>query len=397
MRQFFIVVTMLFCIEISAQIQIDYTENQTITLVGKQIPTDGGYITLRNVPDGNYKVKVWVGGDVESTTVIKAESRRLMRTICTKAGETTTATFLVNKRDTMISADRQVKIKPRERSKLNWDSHLTIEIGGQSPRVQRIDVEPITNAITVFLCGNSTVVDQDFEPWASWGQMITQWFDSCVCVANYGESGESSNTFIAARRLEKIASIIKPGDYLMVEFGHNDEKQKGDDKGAYKHFTAALRQYIAVAREHDATVVLLTPTQRRWFDENNRLVDTHGDFPQAVRDLAAAENVALIDLHAMTTKLYEALGNEKSKCAFVHYPANTYPNQTQALADNTHFNPFGAYEIARCVVEGMKECDLPIIKHLCEIETFDPSQPDDVSSFVWYDSPNFEAAKPDGN
>ena len=110
--------------------------------------------------------------------------------------------------------------------------------------------------------------------------------------------------------------------------------------------------------------VLVTPTQRRSFDENGKIKDTHLDFPDAVRWLAEKENIPLIDLHAMTRILYEAMGAEESKHAFVHYPANTYPGQDKPLADNTHFNPYGAYQIAKCVIEGMKQAGLPLVKYL---------------------------------
>ena len=109
---------------------------------------------------------------------------------------------------------------------------------------QSIRIEPADpSVITVFLCGNSTVVDQDNEPWASWGQMIPHFFGTDVCIANYAESGESANTFIGAGRLKKALSQIKKGDYLFMEFGHNDQKQKGPGKGAYYSFMTSLKTF----------------------------------------------------------------------------------------------------------------------------------------------------------
>ncbi len=114
--------------------------------------------------------------------------------------------------------------------------------------------------------------------------------------------------------------------------------------------------------------------------------------------MAAKENIPLIDLHQMTRTLYEAMGVEPSKKAFVHYPAGSYPNQTRPMADNTHFNPYGAYQIAKCIIEGMKKIDLPILEHLREGYTpYDPAHPDKVEDFKWNDSPFTEMAKPDGN
>jgi hypothetical protein len=128
------------------------------------------------------------------------------------------------------------------------------------------------------------------------------------------------------------------------------------------------------------------------------LVDTHGEFPDAVKLLSEKTGTPLIDLQAMTTILYETLGEEDSKKALVHYPAGTWPGQTKDFADNTHFNPYGAYQIAKCVIEGLKKCNHPLIQYLREdyIE-YDPSQPDNVNSFKWNNSPFSEIEKPDGN
>ena len=121
--------------------------------------------------------------------------------------------------------------------------------------------------------------------------------------------------------------------------------------------------------------------------------------------VAARENVPLIDLHAMTRTFYEAMGEEPSKHAFVHYPAGSFPGQTTDFKDNTHFNPYGAYELAKCVIEGMRQLNLPIVKALrpeyLELypasAPFDPAHPDSFEDFHWNDSPFFEAEKPDGN
>lgn len=263
------------------------------------------------------------------------------------------------------------------------------------PEYQHRACDP--SVITVFLCGNSTVVDQDNEPWASWGQMIPHFFGTDVCIANYAESGESANTFIAAGRLKKALSQIKKGDYLFMEFGHNDQKQKGPGKGAYYSFMTSLKTFIDEARARGAYPVLVTPTQRRSFDATGHIRDTHEDYPEAMRWLAAKENVPLIDLNEMTRTLYEALGTETSKRAFVHYPAGTYPGQTKAFEDNTHFNPYGAYQIAQCVIEGMKKAVPELAKHLKIDPSYNPAQPDDVNGFHWNESPFTEIEKPDGN
>ena len=352
-----------------------------------------------NVPDGNYRVTVTLGSkDSAGSTTVRGESRRLfIENLDTKKGELVTETFTINKRNTVIKGNQKVKIKEREKKKLNWDDKLTLEFNGDAPRLSSLVIERVDKVPTVFLCGNSTVVDNDNEPWASWGQMIPHFFGTDVCIANYAESGESANTFIGAGRLKKALSQMKKGDYLFMEFGHNDQKQKGPGKGAYYSFMTSLKTFIDEARARGAHPVLVTPTQRRSFDSTGHIRDTHEDYPEAMLWLATKENIPLIDLNEMTRTLYEALGTETSKRAFVHYPAGTYPGQTKAFEDNTHFNPYGAYQIAQCVIEGMKKAVPELAKHLKIDPAYNPAHPDDVNTFHWNESPFTEIEKPDGN
>ena len=352
------------------------------------------------VPDGNYRVTVTLGSKKSAgVTTVRGESRRLfIENLPTRKGEFVQQSFVVNKRNTEIAPGEYVKIKVREKSKLNWDNKLTLEFNGDAPLLSALTIERVSDVPTIFLCGNSTVVDQDNEPWASWGQMITRFFDDQVCVANYAESGESANTFIAAGRLKKALSQMKAGDYLFMEFGHNDQKQKGPGKGAYYSFMTSLKTFIDEARARGAHPILVTPTQRRSFDERGKIKDTHEDYPEAMKWLAHKENVPLIDLNSMTRVLYEAMGVENSKKAFVHYPANTYPGQTKALEDNTHFNPYGAYQIAQCILQGIIDQKMPLQKYIRKnFKRYDPHHPDDINLFHWNLSPFAEIEKPDGN
>lgn len=361
---------------------------------------NNGFVTFRDVPDGNYRVHARVGSEKsEGHTVIRGESRRMFYDgIATKKGKLKDIYFTINKRDSIIKEGEVVRIKPRERNKLNWDSNLTFEFNGDSPQVEFIEITPVDSVLTVFLCGNSTVVDQDNEPWCGWGQIFPRFFNEQVSVANYAESGETASGFIARGRLEKLLTQVKTGDYIFVEFGHNDQKEKGDGRGAYLNFTDRLKDFVAKARAMGANPVFVTPTQRRSFDEEGKIVDTHGDYPDAMRKLAVEENVPLIDLHALTRTLYEAMGVENSIKAFVHYPANTFPNQPEPLKDNTHFNPFGGYQIAQSVVYGMKQINLPLVNFLREdVKDFVPSSPDEFDNFKWYPTPDAEIQKPDGN
>jgi lysophospholipase L1-like esterase len=370
----------------------------------RQLKTSHSRFLSVAVPDGNYRVSVTLGSKKKAgSTTLRAESRRLMaENVPTRKGETKTVTFLVNKRDTKIRTEHgeeEVRIKQRERSKLNWDDKLTLEITGDAPQVKEIRIEPAGSAVTtLYLCGNSTVVDQDYEPWASWGQMITRWMDDGVAVANYAESGESASTFIAAGRFKKIVSLLHEGDYVFIEFGHNDQKQKFPGAGAYYNFATCLKQMVDEVRGRGATPVFVTPTQRRSFDDEGKIRETHADYPEAMRWVARREQVQVIELHDRTRTFFEQLGVEGSKQALVHYPANTYPGQFRELADNTHFNTYGAYEVAKMVVEGIRTLQLPLAGHVrSDYVPFSPLRPDPVESFHWTDSPFFEGLKPDGN
>lgn len=352
------------------------------------------------VPDGNYKVTVILGSKSRAAnTTVRAESRRLfVENASTAKGKYLTYQFVVNKRSPFISDKESVKIKPREKSKFNWDDKLTLEFNGDAPAVKSISIERDDTCPTVFLCGNSTVVDQDDEPWASWGQMIPRWFNANIAFANYAESGETAGSFLAAGRLKKALSMMKPGDYIFMEFGHNDQKEKGPGKGAYYNFSTNLKIFVDEARSHGATPIFVTPTQRRNFDDNGKIRETHGDYPAAMMAVAKREGVQLIDLHQMTRDLFETLGVENSRKALVQYPANTFPHQTKALEDNTHFNPYGAYEVAKCIVMGMKALNLPLLQDLrSDFHPFDPHHPDDFRTFKWNPTPFSDVVKPDGN
>jgi lysophospholipase L1-like esterase len=357
-----------------------------------------------NLPDGNYRVTVTLGSKkAKANTTVRAESRRLfVQNAETKKGEFKTFSFIVNKRNTTINladgkTDR-VRIKKREESKLNWDDKLTIEINGDAPACSSIKIEPANDVPTLWLCGNSTVVDQDYEPWASWGQMITRWFDDGVAVGNYAESGETATSFIGAGRLKKIVSLMKKGDYIFMEFGHNDQKEKRPGSGAFYNYAYALKQFVDEARAKGVTPIFVTPTQRRMFDNDGKIKETHANYPEAMRWVAKDLGVQVIELHDMTRTFFETLGVENSKRALVHYPAGTYPNQTNKFEDNTHFNPYGAYEISKMIVEGMKLLNLPVLSHLrSDYAPFNPAQPDDWRTFHWNDGPFIDIVKPDGN
>ena len=369
----------------------------TLCALGGDFPVTERKTLSYPLPDGNYMLTVTLGSKRRAaSTTVRCESRRLLcENVVTRKGQITALSFLVNKHSPVISATEHVKIKKREETKLNWDDVLTVEITGDNPSVIDIRIVPDSVRPTIYLCGNSTVVDQDEEPWASWGQMLPRFLNENIAVANYAESGETASTFCSALRFKRILKDLKAGDFVFMEFGHNDQKQRFPGAGAYYNFTHTLKTMIDEVRQRGATPVLVSPTQRRSF-KDGRIQETHADYPEAMEVLARREGVTFIDLHAYTRTLYEAWGEEASKRAFVHYPANTYPGQTKALADNTHFNPYGAYEICKCVLHGLKEQGL-LTQYMRDFTDFDPAHPDPVESFHWTESDHIDIVKPDGN
>ena len=387
---------LLMSLPISAQtIQLDLSKAQNVK-------SNAPFTRNIEVPDGNYKVTVVLGSKKKAgNTVVRAENRRLMvDEVATKKGQFKTVEFVVNKRTPEIEKGKRVKVKDREKNYNTWDNAINLEFTGAAPAVKEVKIERDTTATTIFLCGNSTVVDQPYEPWASWGQMIPRWFGPEVAISNNAESGLTAGSFLGSYRLDKILTMMKKGDYVICEFGHNDQKEKMAGAGAWYNFSYNLKVFIDKVRAKGGNIIFVTPTQRRRFDDatHSKILETHGDYPDAMRAVAKREGVPVIELHDMTRTFLETLGYENSKKALVHYPANTFPGQDKPLADNTHFNPYGAYEIAKMVVMGMKQLNLPIVKYLrSDWKDFNPARPDDYNKFVWYNSVQQDVTKPDGN
>jgi lysophospholipase L1-like esterase len=340
------------------------------------------------VAEGNYKVTVTFGDKNEPTeTTVKAELRRLMlEKIETAKGKFRTETFIVNVRNPNFPGG-EVKLKDREKTMewWAWDDKLTLEFNGARPVVAALEIEKIDNLPTVFLLGDSTVCDQPREPYASWGQMLTRFFKPEVAVANHAESGESLRSSTGTKRLEKVLSQMKTGDFLLIQYGHNDEKEKGDGVGAFTTYKASLKKFVEAARQKGGIPVLLTPMHRRTFDAGGKITNSHGDYPEAVRQVAREEKVALIDLTVMSKDFYEALGREKSGVAFKE-------------GDGTHHSNYGAYELAKIIVESVRQQKLSLAKYLIKnLPAFDARKPDSFEAFALPASPLMTDVKPLGN
>ncbi len=334
------------------------------------------------VPEGNYRVTVTLGAEeAASEATIKAESRRLMvEKAQTNPGEWIRRTFTVNVRNSQIDGGGQVRINDREKGAFHWDDRLTLEFNGKRPCVCAVEIKKVDDAITVFLAGDSTVTDQPQEPWASWGQMLTRFFKPEVAIANHAESGRRLNSFMSEKRLDKILSQMKKGDYLFIQFAHNDMKQGTPEEVKYQD---SLKHFINEAHSRGAHPVLVTSMHRRRFDEQGKVVDTLAGFPEAMRQVAKDQHVPLIDLNAMSKLFYEAMGPDGSAKAF---------------QDGTHHNNYGAYELAKCVVEGIKTSVPDLAKHLVDdVAAFDPARPDPIESLNIPASLAFDLVTPEGS
>ena len=330
------------------------------------------------LPEGNYAVTALLNDKTgEAVTTVKAEQRRLMlEKIQIHPGTLATRTFIVNIRTPRISDTEHVKLKKREleTETVDWDEKLTLEFNGTHPTLRALTIAP-TNVPTVFITGDSTVCDQPAEPWNSWGQMLPRFFQPDVAVANYAESGESIKSSLGANRFDKVFNLMKPGDYLFVQFGHNDMKDKATN--ALAVYKANLEKIVAETRAKGGTPVLVTSMERKAGVEK----DTLAGYPKTVRDVAKEESCALIDLNAMSKIFYKALG----------------ANLDKAFQDGTHHNNYGSYELAKCVVVGIQQARLPLAKCIVENFSFDPAKPDLVAAFEMPASPTISKDKPLGN
>jgi lysophospholipase L1-like esterase len=303
----------------------------------------------------------------------------MVEKLVTEKGKSETRAFTVNVRSPKISRGGEVKLKDREKKDewWAWDDKLTLEFNGSKPCVCAIEIAR-ADVPTVYVLGDSTVCDQPREPFASWGQMLPRFFTPGVAIANHAESGESLRSSLGAHRLDKVLETMRTGDYLLIQYGHNDMKAVTAE--AYK---ADLKRFVSEARKKGGTVVLITPVNRRTF-QGGTLTNSLKDFPDAVRALAREETVALIDLHAMSKTLYESLGPEKSGALF-------------KAGDGTHHNNYGAYELAKCVVEGIRQNKLDLVKFLAaDGKPFDPAHPDPIEAFAVPASPLRTTVTPEG-
>lgn len=221
---------------------------------------------------------------------------------------------------------------------------------------------PPKKKIRVWLIGDSTMSVKETKayPETGWGMPFVYFFDSTVTVDNRAQNGRSTRTFMQENRWQPVVDALQEGDYVFVQFGHNDEVKTKKSYTTEAGFKANLVKYITDARNKKASVVLLTPVARRQFDAQGNVVGTHDVYAQIVRDVAKENNVPLIDLDKKGQTLLQQWGVERSKLLFNQLAPGEHPNYPQGKEDNTHFNELGARMVAEIVLQEIKDLKLEL-------------------------------------
>lgn len=223
--------------------------------------------------------------------------------------------------------------------------------------------------IVIHMVGDSTMAfkpDTAISPERGWGQMLPQFFNNNVTIVNHAVNGRSTKSFINEGKWDAVLNELKPGNYVFIQFGHNDQKFKDSLRytNPYTAYRHNLIKFVTETKEKKAIPVLFTSIVRRDFNEYGTLVDTHGAYPLITRMVADEYNVPFVDLQMMSEDMVLSLGREKSKEIYLWTKPGEYPKYPDGKEDNTHFTEKGATEMARLAVEGLKETGLPIVKFL---------------------------------
>jgi len=351
---------------------------------------DKQFFFSMKLPQGNYKFTVTFGNpDVPTTNFVKAELHRLMlENVSTKPGEYVTKTFIVNEHQPQFDGGKVALKGARETNdeSWSWDDRITLEFSGTQPSVANIAVEKV-DVPTIYIIGDSTSCDQMADPYSSWGGMVTNFFKPEVAVCNFGESGETLADGLHDRRFDKAWSQMKPGDYLFVQYGHNDMKEKpsANNPVPLDTFKTDLHRVATETKAHGGTLILVTPVSRA--DPKSGFAG----FVEAMKAVDADEKVPLIDLNATSKTLYTAFGDETV------YHKLLFAYDSKGALDPTHHNRFGSYEIAKTVLADVQQDKLDLAKYIVDGFSFDPAKPDKVSDFKVPASTNIATDKPPGS
>ena len=224
-------------------------------------------------------------------------------------------------------------------------------------------IPPIKKKTTIWMIGDSTMClyDSSRFPLTGWGMPFAEYFDSTVMIKNEARGGRSTRTFIAENRWQPIVDNLSEGDYVLIQFGHNDESESYPDRYTPpEDYRKNLVKFITESRDKKAVPVLLTPVSRRKFDSAGNALETHAVYSKVVHEVADQYKVSLIDLDQMSIALLQEYGTENSKLLFMQLEPGENPDYPLGIHDNTHFNAYGARHVAELVLEGMKNLHLAL-------------------------------------
>jgi lysophospholipase L1-like esterase len=325
------------------------------------------------VPEGNYRVTVTLGDPHgTSNTTIRTEAGHIVAAgICTASGEIVTRTFYANVRRPELPAPPPNApggsivhmFLAGEAESRAWDDRLTIEFNGSRPCVSSIEIVKDDNVPTIFVAGDSTVGDPRHGPAGNWPTQMCQFFKPEVAVCNSAEGGETSKSFITGQRMDKVLSQMKAGDFFLVQFGHNDSKRQWPQTYTDPEttFKAYLRVFIAETQRRGATLVLVTPMERR---SNG---DTVGPWARAMREVATEDHVPIIDQWAMSKELWTTLGARVGT----------------AFNDQTHLNGYGGYLLSKLIIRGIKANVPGLAKFVVnDFKDMEPSHPEAAPDYL---------------
>lgn len=230
-------------------------------------------------------------------------------------------------------------------------------------------ITPPGRKVKVYLIGDSTMCtyEPSRAPLTGWGMPFVNFFDSTVEIINRARGGRSTRTFISENRWQPIADSLLEGDYVLIQFGHNDEAKEEKYKDRYTSpadYRTNLLRFIAETRRKKANPVLITPVSRMRFDNAGNAMETHQEYSAIVLQVAAETGTPVIDLDKKSRELLQAYGPDKSKMLFMQLEPGETPLYPEGSKDNTHFNELGARKMAQLVLADIKALHLELANHI---------------------------------
>ncbi|WP_319005783.1 OmpL47-type beta-barrel domain-containing protein [Metabacillus niabensis] len=309
-----------------------------------------------DLPNGDYSVTV-IAGDANGSTHIGVVAETIQKI-----------------QDTTVSPGQFIE---RTYSIALVDGQLTFEFTGTTPKINGLIITQLAERVpgetpTVYLAGDSTVqtYDEYWKPEAGWGQMIPRFFNESVLFDNHAIGGRSSKSFIFEGRLDNILTEIRPDDFFLIQFGHNDATISRPERYAsvpdYKNY---LKTYINGARQRGAEPILVTPVGRRDFNAETGIFNvSFPDYVQGMKEVAEELDVELVDLSTLSREYYDTIGPVGTKAVFLHTEPGIYTAFPNGSQDDTHFQEYGAIQIARLLSSGIKELDSSLASYVTDVE-----------------------------